>query len=158
MINESTIRAAFAVLSAAGHKPPAAFAQDDGLDQAVLVYTAALRQLTPAELEQAVGSWVSRATPWWPTTGQLLDLVDGRGRHPQLPQKAEPRWFIWTDEREPAELGLREGNWYTAASVGEAIALFLELDKVYNENNPPSSVLVTPEGGREARVELGGVG
>lgn len=155
MINESTIRAAFAVLSAAGHKLPAAFGQDDGLDQAVLVYTAALRQLTPAELEQAVGEWVSRPTQWWPTTGQLLDLVDGRGRNPQLPQKPEPRWFIRTDPLQTDENPLREGAWWEGATVGDAIAQFLVIDKIW-ESEPPASVLVTPQGGVEARVDLEG--
>ena len=75
MLNDEEIRALFLVLHAGGCRQPEAHRAANGLDAAVSVYALTLDGLTFDEVQAAAFDYLRGACPFWPTPGQLIDLV-----------------------------------------------------------------------------------
>jgi len=78
-VDDHAVSLAFAALEAAGSKPPASHATDEGLDLAIRVWVGILGDLEAAELLAAVVRYLRGPDcRWFPPPGVLLDLVPGR--------------------------------------------------------------------------------
>lgn len=74
-LRRSDVAVAFATFKAAGCRPPADHASDEGLDFALRVWVAVLADLVRDELLELVIAYVrTPGSKWWPTPGQLLAL------------------------------------------------------------------------------------
>jgi len=71
------IQKLFVVLEACGVRPPKLHATKHGLRAAHTGYTVALSELTDDEVAAAAEAYVKGPNPFWPTPGQLLELVPG---------------------------------------------------------------------------------
>lgn len=72
-----TIQHLFTVLQAAGLRAPKVYETDQGVKAGIDIFGATLSEITDDELGAAARSYVSGKVPFWPTPGQLLDLVPG---------------------------------------------------------------------------------
>lgn len=78
-MNRKAITLVFATLEAGGVRPPASYREEDGFAFAVDLWSGVLGDLEPQELLTAAAAFLR--TPdarFWPTPGQLLELVPGR--------------------------------------------------------------------------------
>lgn len=75
MLTNDQIRALFLVLHAGGCRMPDAHKSPNGLDAGISVYALTLDGLTFDEVQEAARAYLSRPCPFWPTPGQLLELV-----------------------------------------------------------------------------------
>ena len=75
MLTDEEIRALFLVLHAGGCRQPEAHRAPNGLDAAVSVYALTLDGLSFDEVQAASFDYLRSACPFWPTPGQLIDLV-----------------------------------------------------------------------------------
>ena len=89
-MTQDAIRIAFMSLEAANYRRPPSWADGEDLENAVSVWAAVLDELTVEEFNEAVLAWLRKKTPWWPSTGELLDEVrnyqDSLRAHPYEPQ------------------------------------------------------------------------
>lgn len=91
MITDLDIMAMFATCEAAGLRPPASYAKDQGLAAGIAIYVADLAHLNPGDLAPAIAK--HRRDPergrWWPTPA---DILAGAPRVDQLADPDEAKW------------------------------------------------------------------
>ena len=86
-MTEHAIIAAFATLEAAGYTRPPSWKTAADIATSAKVYRAALAHKTVEELQEVIALWVRKGTPWWPTSGQLVDAIPKR-EPDYLPKRA----------------------------------------------------------------------
>lgn len=87
MASESAIVKSFAVLAAGGVRRPKEHANPAMLRASVKIYAGLLADISEAELGGAVKSYLLAGEPWWPTPGQLRELVPGL-------EEADAQWRL----------------------------------------------------------------
>ncbi|MCK5495413.1 MAG: hypothetical protein KAI41_02910 [Hyphomicrobiaceae bacterium] len=65
----------FSILEGGGLKKPPVYSERAGVKMGVDVFFACLQEITESELQSAAFAYLTGAVPFWPTPGQLLDLV-----------------------------------------------------------------------------------
>lgn len=121
MITDLDIMAMFATCEAAGLRPPASYAKDQGLAAGIAIYVSDLAHLNPGDLAPAIAK--HRRDPergrWWPTPADILAHV------PRAPSLSDHDEGIWD-----AVIARVAGGRYTFADIpgmepchGAALAL-----------------------------------
>ena len=91
MITDLDVMAMFATCEAAGLRPPASYAKDQGLAAGIAIYVSDLAEMNPADLAPAIAK--HRRDPergrWWPTPA---DILAGAPRVDQLADPDEAKW------------------------------------------------------------------
>lgn len=154
MPSEDGVWAAFAALEAAGFRKP--WDGNENIAMGAELWTRVLGDCNDGQLEKAVLTFIRGGARFWPKPGELLEMAP-EAVPLQLVKQPEPSWFIRCDEGCDEDPPMREGSWYEAPSIGDAVLLFLELDRIWTEE-VPTALLITPQGGTEHRLELGGAG
>lgn len=112
-------------------------------------YAKDLAHLTDEQLIEAAAGYKRSGLPYWPTSGELGRYAPAA---PVAVGERVPLWFV----RHPEGGKLhRAGQWIEAATVGEAIAVWLEVDGVWHEERPVA-VEVGVGAGELELVQLGG--
>ena len=75
MISLKHLEQVFLALQVAGVRAPDVYADEMAKAMGLRMYQAAFDGRTREELEAAVRSYVAKGSPFWPTPGQLLELV-----------------------------------------------------------------------------------
>lgn len=77
MASETSIVKAFALLAAGGKRRPKEHDDRGMVEASVAVYASILSDVSDDEVGRAVEASLRKPDPWWPTPGELRELVPG---------------------------------------------------------------------------------